>query len=270
MRVRAVSGCVEEFEVDVAILRKEPLLSKLVAIHQPNFFPWLGYFDKLARADVFVILDHVQFPKTKGNWGNRVQILMAGQPCFVTMPIRRAYRGVRPFNEMLASDQAPWRADMIKTLQTNYGRARHFREVFSVIEPLVMNPIDSLTDYNIAAIQGIAAGLKIDLQKIVLSSKLGVTSAATEMLIDLVRAVGGDSYLNGGGASGYLKPDEFPAAGFELVQQAFGHPVYPQAGAAAFVPGLSCLDALFNCGFETTASLLGRAPQAKFTGNVAA
>ena len=98
----------------------------IVAIHQPNFFPWLGYFDKLARADVFIALDHVQFPKTQGNWGNRVQLLVGGKAKWTTVPIRRDYHGVRRFDEMLIADEEPWRKGMLQTLRTNYGKAAAF------------------------------------------------------------------------------------------------------------------------------------------------
>lgn len=245
-------------------------MAKLVAIHQPNFFPWLGYFDKLARADVFILLDHVQYPKTKGSWGNRVQMLVGRQARFVTMPIRRDYHGLRRCNEILTSAQISWREDLLKTLRANYGRANHFGEVFSFVEPLVLNPIDNLAVYNVAAVTALARELRIDTAKMVPSSRLGVEAQATDMLVDLIRAVGGDAYLNGGGAAGYLEPEKFAAAGITLVQQDFQHPVYPQVGGMDFVPGLSFLDALFNVGFAATTSLLGWAPQAKTTGNVAA
>jgi hypothetical protein len=246
-------------------------VSKLVAIHQPNFFPWLGYFSKIARADLFIILDHVQFPKTKGNWGNRVPLLVSGKPRFFTMPIRRDYHGVRRFNEMLASAQVSWREDLIKTLRTNYARSAHFAEVFSVVEPLILNPIDNLADYNVSAIRALAPRLQIDPKKLVFSSQFAPESQATAMLIDLIRAVGGDGYLCGGGSAGYLEPPKFAEAGLELVFQSYRHPVYPQVGAGEFVPGLSCLDALLNCGFETVASWLhGSARQAKPAENNAA
>lgn len=246
-------------------------MSKLVAIHQPNFFPWLGYFCKLARADVFVMLDHVQFPKTKGNWSNRVQLLIGQKPRYVTMPICRDYQGVRRVNEMLVSSQGAWREDMVKTVRTNYGRAAHFSEVFSWVEPLILNPTNNLSAYNLNAIRCLAQNLQIDTDKIVLSSILGVQSHSTDLLIEVVRAVGGDQYLNGGGASGYLEPEKFPAAGLGLVLQSFQHPIYPQMGGAEFVPGLSCLDALFNCGFKTVAGWLnGATPPKAFVGNKAA
>jgi hypothetical protein len=187
------------------------------------------------------------------------------------MPICRDYHGVRAFNEMLASAQGDWRGDLVKTVRTNYGRAPRFSEIFATLEPLILNPSDRLSTYNLDAIHNLARSLQIDTDKVILSSTLGLQSQATDLLIDVVRAVGGDQYLNGGGASGYLEPEKFAAAGLGLVQQSFQHPVYPQIGAAEFVPGLSCLDALFNCGFKSVAGWLnGSAPAQAFLGNKAA
>ena len=232
------------------------IVSNLVAIHQPNFFPWLGYFAKIARADRFVVLDHVQFPKTKGNWSNRTRLLIGGKPRFFTMPIRRDYHGVRAFHEMLASEQAAWREDLLKTLRTHYARSQHFAEVFSVVEPIILNPHENLAEYNFSALRALAPRLGIDANKFVLSSPIAPATQATEMLVDLIRAVGGDGYLCGGGSADYLEPARFAEAGVELVFQSYRHPVYPQVGAGEFAPGLSCLDALLNCGFDAVASWL--------------
>lgn len=225
-------------------------MKKIVAIHQPNYFPWLGYFDKLARADVFIALDHVQFPKTSGNWGNRVQLLVSGKPHWTTLPIRRDYHGVRRFDEMLIAEDKPWRRDLLQTLRTNYGRTAAFHEVVSILDSVVNHPIQTLADYNLNAIRTIAPKIGIDPGKIVLSSQLPVAGTATDMLIELIRAVGGTAYLCGGGSGGYLEPEKFAAAGIELLEQGFRHPVYSQVRAAEFVPGLSCIDALMNCGFD--------------------
>ena len=230
----------------------------VVAIHQPNFFPWLGYFDKLARADVFIALDHVQFPKTQGNWGNRVQLLVGGKAKWTTVPIRRDYHGVRRFDEMLIADEEPWRKGMLQTLRTNYGKAAAFDEVFSALEPLVLNSTNSLARFNLEAVRMVARRLRIDEAKIISSSTLAVDGCATDMLIALIRSVGGTSYLCGGGSAGYLEREKFASAGIELVEQNFKHPVYQQLRAETFTPGLSCIDALMNCGFERTAAWFER------------
>ena len=74
-------------------------VTKVVAIHQPNFLPWLGFFAKLARADVFVLLDDAQFQKKRGTGSNRVKLLVAGRAAWVTVPIV-GYHGVRAIPEM--------------------------------------------------------------------------------------------------------------------------------------------------------------------------
>jgi WbqC-like protein len=235
----------------------EPLRHTVVAIHQPNFFPWLGYFAKLARADVFVVLDDVQFEKSgAGTWSNRVRLLVAGRPAWITMPIRRDYHGVRAVNEMQIDAGQPWRDKLLKTIKASYARAPHFGEVFPLVEVLVGNPTESLVEYNVSAVKSIRDALSLPERPFVRSSSLGVTTHATDRLIDLVRAVGGTTYLAGGGAAGYQEDDKFAAAGIELRFQNFEHPTYPQRQGAEFVPGLSCLDALLHCGLAGTAALL--------------
>lgn len=230
---------------------------KVVAIHQPNFFPWLGYFDKLARADVFVLLDSVQFPKTgRGTWLNRVRLLIGGQPRWITVPVVRTYHGVRTIDEMLIDNEAPWREKFIRTLQTSYGRAPHFDKVFPVIRPLVENPTARLAELNRTAIEALAEAVRLDTSKIVLSSELPVEGQATDLLIAIVQAVGGDAYLCGGGAAGYQEDEKFAAAGLELIYQDFQHPAYEQSAGGDFTPGLSIIDALMHCSFAGAGELI--------------
>ena len=234
-------------------------VARVVAIHQPNFFPWLGYFDKIARADAFVILDHVQFNKSRpGNWSNRVQMAVGGAAAWVTMPVVRAYEGGRRIDEMLIDNHAPWRKKLLQLLRSNYGRAAGFREVFPFVTELIENPTDRVADYNIGAVTAVCARLGLRTDHMVRSSRLPVEGRATDMLVGLVKQVGGTRYLAGGGSGGYQEDDKFQAAGLDVEYQHFQHPVYAQRGEGTFVPGLSILDALFNCGFGGAARLLAR------------
>ena len=95
-------------------------MTKVVAIHQPNFFPWLGYFDKISRADSFLFLDNVQFPKKGGSWSNRIKLLISGDARWITAAIDRSYSGTRQIREMHFLSQNPWRQKMFKTLEINY------------------------------------------------------------------------------------------------------------------------------------------------------
>jgi len=229
---------------------------RLVAIHQPNFFPWLGYFDKLARCDLFIVMDNAQFSKTGGTWSNRVKLLVQGKPTWVTMPIVRAYHGVRTIREMEINNATPWRDKLLGTIQMNYRRAPCFDAVYPVLADLVATPGDSVTDYNLVAITGLARALGLDTTKLVLGSTLDVQGKATDLLVNMVRAVGGTAYLCGGGVSDYQEDEKLLGAGLRLAYQQFRHPVYSQAGAADFVPGLSIVDALMNVGFAETAQLI--------------
>jgi hypothetical protein len=230
-------------------------MTRVVAIHQPNFLPWLGYFDKLARADVFLMLDDAQFPKKQGNATNRVRLLVGGKAAFVTAPVVRSYHGVRQIREMRIDDTRPWRTKLLKTVETNYRPALHFDQVRLLVTELIQTPTDNLAAFNEAGIRRLASALALDASKLVLSSTLGVQSSGTDRLIELTKAVGGTTYLSGGGADGYQENQKFAEAGLELRYQRFEHPSYSQR-AEHPVLGLSIVDALMSCGIEGTRALL--------------
>jgi hypothetical protein len=223
-------------------------MSRLVAIHQPNFFPWLGYFDKIRRADVFIFLDAVDYPRAgsggMGSWTNRVRIAVQNEARWITCPVRRVPLG-RPIREVAIDDRQPWRLKLIKTLRANYGRAARFESAMSLIEPLIMHNEGNLATANIAAIKAIAAHLGLA-TRFVRQSDLTYEGKATELLIALVRAVGGTGYLSGGGAAGYQQEQLFRQDGVELVFQAFSPK--PYGPTDTFIPGLSVIDYLMRDG----------------------
>jgi WbqC-like protein family len=231
---------------------------RMVAIHQPNFFPWLGYFNKIARSDVFIVLDNVQFSKKGGTWSNRVRILLGGRPIWITLPVERSFHGVRLVREMRIAD-GPWRVRLLRTVRGAYRPAPCFDEVFPVVEELLETPTDMVAELNLTVVRALTSRLGLDPDKLIVASTLGVDGAGTDLLINAVRAVCGGRYLCGGGAQGYQDDERFGPAGIELVQQTFRHPVYPQLGVAEFVPGLSIIDALMNCGFVATRKLIAGA-----------
>jgi hypothetical protein len=231
----------------------------VVAIHQPNFLPWLGWFDKLARADVFVLLDHVQFPRTsKGTYVNRVKLLVGGKDAWVTAPIVRASGSVQRIDEVRVDDAQPWRDKLLRTVQHNYARADAYDEIAPLVRDVLGRPTDRLAELNEHSVRRIAELLGLDESKFVRSSTLGVTSHATELLIELTKAVGGTAYLAGNLAgSTYQEDEKFEQAGIELRSQRFEHPRYGQQ-VDEFVPGLSVVDALMHVGPERTRALLSK------------
>jgi len=231
---------------------------KIIAIHQPNFFPWLGFFNKIARADIFILLDHVQMPKTGGTWINRVQLLFSdGKPRWVTVPIKRTYHGFQKVTDVQINSTTQWQKKFLKTLWANYGRSPYYHQIITYLEPLILNDTDNLAEFNISAIKMLNRKLGLTPQ-IVRSSEFPLDGTSNEMLIALVQAVGGTAYLCGGGASDYMDDNKYASAGVDLIHQNFQHPVYHQIGNHDFVTGLSIIDALMNVGFEGVKDLLNR------------
>ncbi len=230
--------------------------SVVVGIHQPNFLPWLGFFDKVARSDIFIILDHVQYPKSGGCWTNRVKLLFVdGNAKWVTVPLRRSGTGFQDINKVTIDNSKNWQQKLLKTLQRNYSRTPYYRETISFLEPLILNRADNLSEYNISSILALKKALNISSECIV-SSEYNPSGSSNEMLISLIREVCGTEYLCGDGAYGYIREEMFAASGIRLTYQNFIPAVYPQVGVQQFIPGLSIIDALMNVGFEGVKQLI--------------
>jgi hypothetical protein len=217
----------------------------IVGIHQPNLLPWLGFFDKIAKSDIFVLLDTVQF--SRGSRTNRVQVLAGGEPTWLTAPVRRPNHGEPRIADALIDDSRPWRHKALRTFQVSYGSSPGFTETFDLIEPLLLDPNDRLAQVNEAAIRHIAAELGLARTRFVRAAELDAQGERSELLASIVAAVGGTTYLSGAGAGGYLEEAPFRRRGIEVRIQRFCHPDYPQP-AREPVHGLSVVDAMMSVG----------------------
>lgn len=223
-------------------------MSRLIAIHQPNFFPWLGYFDKIRRADAFVFLDDVDYARSgsgsMGSWTNRVRMNIQGEAKWVTCPAKRVGLGVT-INQVMIDDDQPWRRKFLKTLEANYRKAPHYGRAMALIEPIVMSQVSHIAAFNMSAIRVIAKELGLTTH-FLLQSEMERSGKATDLLVSLVQAAGGNGYLAGGGAAGYQEDQVFGDAGLELIYQNFVPK--PYGDPARFLPGLSVIDYLMHDG----------------------
>ena len=231
-------------------------MNRLAAIHQPNFFPWLGYFDKIARSDVFIFLDDVQFPKKGGAWTNRVKLIVDTEPKWFTASINRHYRGTLNINQMTFAHGSPWRSKIANTLQTRYSNHPFYEQSMDILEPLLMNPEPNIAEYNIHAVTVLASVLGLNHVMLTRSSAYSITTASTLRLCELTRVVGANTYLCGGGAGDYQDDQLFSSHGLALEYQKFSHPVYPQHRSHSFFPGLSIIDPMMNIGLAATSKLI--------------
>jgi WbqC-like protein family len=218
----------------------------IVSAHQPNFAPWLGFFDKAWHSDVLVLLDTVQF--IKRGYQNRSRIKAAGGPQWLTVPVVSKGRYDQATRDVEIDETARWRPVHLRTLQTVLARAPHRDALLEVIEPIyARDDVHRLVELNVALIRAVAERLGLP-TRVVLASELDVSGSSTRLMLNLTRAVGGGTYLSGPTGRRYLEPELFAANGVALRYHEFTPFEYPQLHGA-FEPGLSCFDYIANAGF---------------------
>lgn len=230
-----------------------------VTIHQPDFMPWLGFFNKVNKADIFVVLDHTENnPRDSSFWGRRVQILANGTANWLSLPLAKPNKGILgvPINEMSINFSSEKEVQKkISTIQQNYSKHPFFKEIFPLIQDYFNYPSNSLFDRNMNFINKIIKELSID-TKIVFSSKLFCKYKSNELLIEIINKVGGDIYLCGDGASGYQQDNLFEKNNIIIEYNNFTSPKYKQMKSSCFVPGLSIIDPLMNLGYSGVRKIL--------------
>lgn len=220
----------------------------ICAIHQPQYLPWLGYFDKMRQSDVFVLLDNVQFKKNE--WQNRNRIRTSGGEGWqwLTVPVLHDFG--QAINEVKLNPNVDWRGQHVRSLMTNYARAPFYKEYWPSIAAIYDKEWSSLGELNIFVVRLFAQLMGIK-TKIILSSELPLTSVKTQRLIDICRLAGCDTYLAGAGAEAYMDFELFKSSGLNMRIQQYDHPCYPQLWCTEqqpFISHLSVVDWLFNMG----------------------
>lgn len=215
----------------------------IVSIHQPQYLPWPGYWDKMARSDVFVILDNVQFKKNE--WQNRNRIKCPGGWQWLTVPVRQRF-GQR-IQEVVIDNRRDWRRKHRNALRISYARSPYFNEYEKrLCDPLLLE-WDKLIELNLHYIRTIKEMLGIKTQ-IMLASGLGkIPQEPTARLTAICKRIGATRYISGSGGRDYLEVRKFALEDIEVVFQQYTPPIYPQR-FGDFVRGLSVVDVIFNCG----------------------
>lgn len=215
----------------------------IVAIHQPNLFPWLGFFDKMANSDLFILLDHVPF--TKRGYQNRVAIKTPNGQQWLTVPVDTKGRFAQLTSSVTISKTSQWKNDHLKMMALNYGKAANYGAVFPIVKELYHDrDYDLLTDFTIPGLELMKNLLDIK-TPLVKASDMNIKGASSELLSDLVQAAGGTVYLSGPSGRNYLDVGIFSRKGIEVRYHEYVSKPYPQR-FGEFTDGLSSLDYLFN------------------------
>jgi len=218
----------------------------ILAIHQPNFLPWAGYFHKIMNSDSFVILDDVDF--TKNSVANRNYVKGPNGKILLTVPVKKFSLGAS-YLDVEIDYSADWQRKHLATFEVCYKKSPYFKEIFSILSSCYGKKCKSLGEFNIVLIEEICKYLGIK-TKILRSSPMKLKTKSTERLVDVCKKIGASEYLSGLGGKDYMDESLFANEKIKIVYQGFKHPVYSQL-FGEFMPNLSFVDMLFNIGRDS-------------------
>lgn len=230
-----------------------------IAIHQPDFFPWLGFFHKAAMVDEFFFLDHVGAPRGR-HWTNRNKILLNGQPAWLTLPIRKSGRSGQLYRDIEINYQGNFARKHLGTLRQAYAQARFFDEVYPWIEVLYAAGHRHLVDFNTCFIEEAMKKAGLDFKTCSTTSLMREHPrlkelSGNDLVLEICQCTDATGFLSGTGCLDFIKPESFEQEGISFTFQEFKHPGYYQ-GDSEFVPCLSALDALFHLGSRGMGDML--------------
>lgn len=215
-----------------------------VGIHQPDYIPWLGLFYKMYLSDVFIHLDDAQYSNEAAHNFNEIK---TSQGAFrIKFPVEQhlgdTILQVRPRYELR------WRENHLKTFEMNYARGKYFKDVYPAFREVFMGDYPNVAELNISINEFIAGQFGIA-PRFVRSSEFGLTTRREEKVIDLCLRVGGTRYISGNGARAYQVDSHFTDRGITLSYLDYQPVPYTQLWGG-FLPCMSVLDYVFNCGYD--------------------
>ena len=215
-----------------------------ITIHQPEYLPWLGFFDKIRQCELLVLLDHVPF--TKNYFQNRNRIRGINGPVWMTVPVKTKGKFNQPIREVEIDNANPWKRKNLNTLLQNYSKAPFFDQYAPFFNNLYQKDWPLLSELNETCIRYLLEQLGIA-TKLVRSSSLDPQGKKSDLILDICKKTGASSYLSGISGKEYLHEPSFREAGIEIQYQEFHHPIYTQLHEP-FISCMSAVDLLFNHG----------------------
>ena len=226
---------------------------KRVAIMQPTYLPWLGYFGLMQSVDLFIVLDTTQFAKR--TWQQRNQVKSMQGPLWLTVPVLSKGKREQLISEVEIDYSQDYPRGHIKTLEMNYRKSPYFEILAPQLFALLGADNKHLSELTINQIRWIKDVLGIT-TPIRLASEFEARGKRADLLVSLCERVGATSYISPPGSKIYLdESDAFVKSGIALSYFDFNHPEYPQR-YGNFLPYMSVIDLLFNCGSEVSAKII--------------
>jgi hypothetical protein len=216
----------------------------ILTAHQPAYLPWLGYFNKIMRSDLFIYLDSVQFEKN--SFTNRNKIKTPQGEIWLTVPIKSSGHFQLTIKDIQIDNRQNWRKKHLNSIYCNYKKAASFEQCYAKLEKLYQKDYDFLADLCYDQLLFWFEELNIT-TTIIRSSELTIRSKKSDLVLDLCKYFNVDHYLSGAQGKNYLKENDFKKNHIFIEYQSFQHPTYPQLWGE-FLPFMSVVDFWFNCG----------------------
>jgi len=220
------------------------MVNRRVAIMQPGYLPWLGFFELMLQVDILVFLDDVQY--TVRDWRNRNKIRTKQGWQWLSVPVLHRGRREQLIKDVQINDGMSWKKKHLRALEINYHKACFFSDYFSGIEKIFAMNLHRLCDLNIELILFLKSCLKID-TSVLRASSLRVKSGKNERIIDICEQLNAGKLYDSQAASGFIDVSLFEKKGIKVEFQKYNHPKYRQL-YTSFIPYLSVIDLLFNYG----------------------
>ena len=213
--------------------------------HQPNYLPWLGFFEKMQLCDIFIIEDNVQLEKQGFIVRNRIKTQEGAR--WLTVPIRHIGGPISINQAKIASDSnGYWGKKHWSTIRHSYGGSPFWEKYSGFFEETYSREWERLIDLNMHIIKGMMKFLGIE-KPLVLASDLAASGDGSELIINQCKALGGNIHISGTGGRNYLDLKRFEDEGIKVLFQEFEYPVYKQLHGP-YIPNLSAIDYLFCVG----------------------
>jgi len=227
-----------------------------IALMQPTFMPWLGYFELILKSERFVFLDDFQFSAQSYHQRNRI-FTNNDHVDWCTVPVRKSSSFCAPINDVLIIESAHWRKKLWKQIDQNYRKAPFYLQLAPLLQTWLFNPSPSLARMNIEFIQMVCELMGIQ-REMHLSSEFPSSSYRSIRVLELLRYFEADHYLCPNGSFSYMLEDGvFPVDDVDVCFQNYVPKPYPQLGSSkSFIAYLSIIDALMNIGSERTLQLV--------------
>jgi hypothetical protein len=221
----------------------------IASIHQPNYLPYIGFFNKIKSSDIFVILDIAQY--VKNDFHNRNRIKGPSGEFWLTIPIHSKECYLKRIIDVPLPQDNRWAVKHLRSISQSYKKAPYYDKYIGFFEKLYMNPPNRLAELNERIILFLLKCFNIK-TKIIKASELNLPPdlKSTEMLIEILKKIRADIYISGKGREGkkhYLDEELMKKEGIKIKYHDFQHPIYNQL-YNGFIKNLSAIDLLFNCG----------------------